>query len=101
MARVILHKDGRFNVYDTVLCRPLFSQGMDEREMLDELMRPQQLLGDLGKRPLQKLERAKKYGSSEVPGIVGTGLEHHLNTHLVAQQGVRLTEAEFIKTFLS
>lgn len=62
MPQIIIHHEGVFNVYSTIVDAPLYNEGLDE-ETLREYIRAE--YGNEGLRRLpRRIKRARQYGAS-------------------------------------
>ena len=96
MAEIILHHNGRYNFYDTIMDGIRFESSIS-LEQLTELIRLE--YGEQGIDTLpERLERAHAFGHSE-PG--GSSLDEFLSINRVGENEEQLTTEEIIKRFLS
>jgi hypothetical protein len=96
MPQYIIHKDGVYNIYSTVVDAPFYEGGLT-REQLEQIIREEQ--GEQGIRFLpERLERAHRKGTSS---HIDDSLEGCVSCNRAGEKEAELPFDEFVRRFLT
>jgi hypothetical protein len=95
MARYIIHHEGVFNIYSTVVDAPLFTCGLSERHVIQQMV---QMNAGSGQEQVYKMvERAMKHGTSEP----GSTLRQTIACNRAGPHEAEVPFDEFLKQYLT
>lgn len=96
MPQYIIHKDGAYNLYSTIVDAPIFEHALTLQQ-LEEYVRFEQGQHGINALPA-RLERAHRTGSS---CLFGSALEEEVSCNRAGPDESRLPFDEFVQRFLT
>ena len=96
MSRIIVHKDGAYNLYSTVADGPIFDRGVTEQELRLHLLK-EHGLSEL-ENTNRRIERAKAKGTSS---HIYENLSRVLSCNRAGPQESCMSEDAFVSKFLT
>jgi len=97
LAHIILHNNGAYNIFSSILDAPIYEEALTLDELKEEIKREH---GDRGMRDLpDRLKRAHKYGNS---GLMGDNtLEEAICINRAGENETQMMVDEFIEKYMT